>query len=481
MERYYGQSLRWGPCEPYATTPITRATYESDGVECARLTVPLDYRHPRGRTITLGLLRRPAGDPSARIGSLVVNPGGPGASGMTAAAGMAGTVAGTDLGRRFDLVGFDPRGVGASRPRVDCLTAAERDAQRLDSDVRTSQAAVARTEAEFRAYAAKCARRSGTELLAHVGTREVAKDLDVLRSALGDAGLTYLGYSYGTRIGAEYAEQFPRNVRAMVLDGAVDPDQNAVEALVSQASAFQRAFDSFASWCADRDSCALGDDPDRAVARYQELTRPLVHRPVPAGDGRKLSYSDATTGTIQALYDEGEWEQLNHALLRLSQGNGRPLLELADSYYGRTGRGGYSGIMDAFDAIRCVDDSRITSRARRAAADRRYRRAAPFLDDGYPVGGARGPCAFWPVPVTADEVPPDAAELPTTLVISTTGDPATPYAAGARLARVLGARLLTFEGTQHTVFLRGNRCVDNAGIRYLVELRPPRQGARCHD
>ncbi len=479
LERYYGQPLHWGECEPYATTPITRATYEAPGIECARLTVPLDYARPQGRTITLGLLRRPAGAPHERIGSLVVNPGGPGASGMLSAAGLARTVAGTDLGRRFDLVGFDPRGIGASTPRVDCLTGAERDAVRLDSDAVTSPGAVARTEREHRDYVAKCARRSGTELLAHMGTRDVAKDMDVLRSALGDARLTYLGYSYGTRLGAEYAEQFPGNVRAMVLDGAVDPDQNAVEAMVSQAAGFQRAFDAFAQWCTDRELCALGDDPGRAVAKYQRLTRPLVREPAPVGDGRELSYSDATTATLQALYDEATWEELNNGLLQLAQGRGGLLMDLADSYFGRTGRGTYSGIMDAFDAVRCVDDRRVTSRARMLEADRRYRRAAPFLDDGYPASGARGPCAFWPVPVTADRGRPEAARLPTTLVVSTTGDPATPYAAGARLATTMGARLLTFEGDQHTVFLQGNRCVDEAGIRYLVDLRLPPGGTRC--
>lgn len=479
LERYYGQSLEWGPCAEYATTPRTRSAYRNRRLECTRLTVPMDYSEPRGRSLTLGVLRKPAGQPSRRVGSLVVNPGGPGASGMTMAAGLSGTVAGTELGRRFGLVGFDPRGIGASLPRVNCLTADGRDAERLDSDANTSPSAVARTESENRAYAARCARRSGTELLANMGTRDVAKDMDVLRSALGDEKLTYLGYSYGTRIGAEYAEQFPGNVRAMVLDGAIDPKQDTVQSMVAQAAGFQRAFDAFAAWCAPRASCALGDDPSRAVGVYQRLTRPLVRRPVPTAGDRRLSYSGATTATIQALYSPSTWPRLNDGLLQLERGNGQILLGLADSYYGRADNGQYSGITDSFDAVRCVDDPRITDRARKREADRRYRRAAPFLDDGYPPSGARGPCAFWPAPVTGDTVPPDPAKLPPTLVLSTTGDPATPHEAGVRLAKTLGGRLLTFRGTRHTVFLRGNSCVDDAGIRYLVDLKLPPEGTRC--
>ncbi|RCW40679.1 alpha/beta hydrolase family protein [Halopolyspora algeriensis] len=479
LGEYYGQALEWGPCAEYATSNRTRAAFRKGSVECARLTVPLDYSDPQGRTITLGVLRKPASDPTRRIGSLVVNPGGPGASGMLMAAGLAGPISSTELGTRFDLVGFDPRGIGASEPRVNCLTDAERDAERLDSDADTSPAGIAQTERENRAYAAKCAQRSGTELLANVGTRDVAKDMDVLRSALGDTKLTYLGFSYGTRIGAEYAEQFPGNVRAMVLDGAIDPDQSKVAELVAQGAGFQQAFDKFAAWCSRQDNCALGNDPARAVSVYQQLTRPLVEQPIDAGAGRKLSYSDATTGTIQALYSERLWGQLNTGLLQLAQGRGQALKALADAYYGRGKNGSYSGTTDAFDAVRCVDDRRLTDRARLREADRRYRQAAPFLDNGHPPSGARGVCAFWPVPVTADDRDPEAAKLPTTLVISTTGDPATPYEAGAELADTLGARLLTFEGTQHTVFLQDNACVNEAGIRYLVTLEPPQEGTRC--
>nr|BFF00646.1 alpha/beta hydrolase [Streptoalloteichus tenebrarius] len=479
LERFYGQPLTWGACESFATTAEDRDAFRKPGLECARLTVPLDYGDPGGRTITLGLLRRPAEDQGARVGSLVLNPGGPGASGMSTAANLARTVSGTELGRRMDLVGFDPRGVGASEPQVRCLTDQERDAERLDNDVDTSPRGVEQTENEERDYVGKCAERAGRDLLATMGTRDVAKDLDVLRSALGDPKLTYLGYSYGTRIGTAYAEAFPTNVRAMVLDGAVAPAQDPVAELVAQGAGFQRAFTAFATWCAQQPQCALGNDPARAVPAFRRLVDPLVDHPAPVDGGRKLSYGDATTAVIQALYAESYWKTLDHALRQLAEGRGTELMAFADVYYGRGSDGRYSTTMDAFTAVRCVDDPRLVDRNVRKEADRRYREAAPFLDDGRGASGALDACAFWPVPPTSQPHQPKVDGLPDTVVISTTGDPATPYQAGVDLAKALHARLLTHEGEGHTVFLQGVRCVDDAVTRYLVDLQLPADGATC--
>ncbi|MGW3471341.1 alpha/beta hydrolase [Saccharopolyspora sp. NPDC000995] len=479
LERFYGQALSWGPCGPYATTDSDRDAYQKAGLECARLEVPMDYAGPQGQTINLGLLRKPATGPGQRIGSLVVNPGGPGASGMSTAASLASSVSDSELGQRFDLVGFDPRGVGASEPAVHCLTGPERDAERLDSDADTSPAGVAQTEQEERDYVAKCAERTGLKMLANVGTREVARDIDVLRSALGDEKLNYVGYSYGTLIGSEYAETFPTNVRTMVLDGAIDPRQSTVDQLVAQGAGFQRAFNDFAAWCAKRQRCALGTDPSRAVVAFQQLTRPLVDHPVPAGGGRELSYKDASMAAIQALYAPSLWENLDSGLAELRQGSGRTLLALADKYYSRDGGGQYSNTSDAFDAVHCVDDQRVEDPNIVREADRRYREAAPFLDNGHPPSAARDKCAFWPVPATGETTEPEVGALPPTLVISTTGDPATPYQAGVRLAKALHGRLLTFEGTQHTVFLQGVSCVDEATTKYLVGLTLPPEGKRC--
>lgn len=479
LEKFYGQQLAWGPCADYATSDTDRAAYQDPHLECARLTVPMDYADPQGRTVTLGLLRSPATDPQQRIGSLLVNPGGPGASGMSTAASLTSQVRSGALGEAFDLVGFDPRGVASSEPQVRCLTDQEWDAERLDSDADTSPAGTAQTERENREYVAKCAERSGEQLLANMGTRDVVKDVDVLRSALGDPKLNYLGYSYGTRIGSEYAEQFPANVRSMVLDGAIDPNKDVVRSQVEQGAGFQRAFDAFADWCAGQDSCALGPDPRRATESFQDLVRPLNERPVPAGEGRQLSYSDATTAAIQSLYSQSLWEPLNTGLAELSRGRGDLLMQLADTYYERSPDGSYANITDAYNAVRCVDDQRVTDPRVLAEADRRYREAAPFLDDGQPATSGTETCASWPVPVTGEPGPARAEGAPPPLVISTTGDPATPYQAGVDLANALHGGLLTFEGTQHTAFLQGSSCVDGKASQYLLNGRLPEPGTRC--
>ncbi|ASU78054.1 alpha/beta hydrolase [Actinopolyspora erythraea] len=482
LQRYYQQSLDWGDCASYATTPPrAEKLFGTDGLECARLTVPLDYDEPDGETAEIGVLRRPASDEQARIGSLVSNPGGPGASGMTSTAARVSKVKSTELGERFDMVGFDPRGVGASTPRVECLTDEEKDEARLDSEVVTSEAAVERIEKANRRYAAECGERSGEKLLANVGTDSVARDMDVLRAALGDEELTYLGYSYGTRLGAEYAERFPERVRAMVLDGAMAPGNwDRAEMNLRQAAGFQQAFDSFAQWCARQRRCALGDDPDRAVERYHEITRPLIGSPASTVyDGRELSYADAEIGLVQALYSKQYWQPLNTGLSRLANGDGSVLLQLADLYHGRAEDGSYSNMMAVYTAVTCVDADRIGGRKDYREFNRKYRRAAPFTDNGHPVSSARDACAFWPVPETGDKPEPRPEKLPETLVISTTGDPATPHENGRRLADALGGGLLTYEGEGHTVFLHGNDCVNEAGTRYLVELKVPEQGKRC--
>ncbi|MDX8037024.1 alpha/beta hydrolase [Lentzea sp. BCCO 10_0856] len=476
LEKYYGQQLGWQDCAPFATTGSSRSAFGNKrDVECTRLQVPLDYAKPDGDTITVGVLRYKA--TGEKIGSLLINPGGPGASGMAAAAGMVSDYRKTDLAKRFDLVGFDPRGVGASEPAVKCLTGPERDAERLDLDIDTSPAGIAQTEQENKAYAEKCAAgtKFGASMLANLGTRDVVKDMDVLRSALGDAKLSYVGYSYGTRIGTEYAETFPQNVRALILDGAVDPTQDQLASLVAQAAGFQKAFNEFVKWCKEKGDCPLGDD---ANTSFRQLTTPLIQKPVTVGD-RKLSYNDAITAAIQALYSEQLWPLLLDGLKELKNGRGRVLISLADAYLDRDDQGNYSTITDSFNAVHCVDDQRLTDKNALLDTAKKYKEAAPFLDDGNPPGAALDSCAFWPAPVSARTGPPKADGIPPLLVISTTGDPATPYEAGVNLAKALNSRLLTYEGVQHTVFLQGVGCVDNAGVKYLIDQTLPADGTRC--
>ncbi|WP_246127563.1 alpha/beta hydrolase [Amycolatopsis rhizosphaerae] len=481
LDRFYQQKLTWGACGPFATDEDSAQAFRAPGVECARLTVPLDYARPQGDTITVGVLRHRATHPEDRIGSLVMNPGGPGGSGMEAAARLIPRTTGNAIGLRFDLVGFDPRGVGASQPRVRCLTDAERDADRAEyrGDGTTHDSAAV-WSAEARDFDSKCTQRTGhgAELLANIGTRDVVKDLDVLRAVLGDEKLSYLGYSYGTQIGYSYAEAFPRNVRVMVLDGAVDPTQSQVDSLVAQGEGFARSFGLFATECSRHPGCALGDDPARAPDVFDGLVRRLLVAPAEAG-GRKLTYDDAVTAVIEAMYSRQLWPSLSTGLSQLKTGNGSGLLRLADAYYERGADGRYSSLQDAYYAVRCVDNPRLSDPSAIAEAHRRMLATAPFLGGGRPDEGEPDVCANWPVPSTSQPHRPIAPGLPPPLVISTTNDPATPYQAGVNLAAELGGGLLTFDGTQHTAFLHGSTCIDINALAYLVDGTLPPPNTHC--
>lgn len=470
LETFYTQTLEWESCDRYNTD----GSELGSAVECAMVTVPLDYADPEGRTIEVAISRTKA--TGEKIGSVLMNPGGPGSSGLY----LAGQAEGTAVADRFDRIGFDPRGIGASEPEVRCLTSEEVDQERREPDVDVSPEGIAATEAEHRDYAAQCVERTGADVLEHVGTREVVRDMDVIRAVLGDEKLTYIGYSYGTRIGTAYAEEFPSNVRAMVLDGALDPDQSPVDEAVAQGAAFQTAFDAFAADCAQTETCPLGTDPAQAVAQFRSLVDPLIDRPADTTDPRGLSYDDAITGAQQALYSQQLWRLLRAGLNELRDGRGDTLLRLADTYSGRLEDGSYTNIDDAFNAVRCVDGPPTTDRAAADEADARFRAAAPYLDDGRATGSAPlDLCAFWPVPNTSDPHIVDVEGLPTLVVVSTTNDPATPYQAGVELAAQLRADLVTYDGTQHTVAFSGVDCIDEPLVNYLVELVPPEGGLRC--
>jgi pimeloyl-ACP methyl ester carboxylesterase len=455
LQKFYAQKLAWSGCAPF---------------ECAYLEVPLDYSKPDGEIARLALLRQKASQPGQRIGSLVIHPGGP-APGTDFAAGLAKQVENTVVGQRFDIVGFDQRGLGNSEPAIECLTPRDMYASLTGEVVDDSPAGVERQEADARDYAAKCAQRSGTDLLANVGARDVARDMDILRSALGDQQLTYLGYSYGTRLGSTYAEQFPRNVRALILDGAMDPNQSNAEWEVAQAASFQQAFDTFAGWCATQRPCPLGYDPKAATDTFQKLVRPLIDTPLPLPDGNTLTHYDAIAATSGAMYSPEWWEPLRQGLVELADGRGEDLMRLAENnnpYFS-----------DAGTAVFCVDDKPVTDPAAALQFSERRIAAAPYEDDGRGPSAARDVCAFWPVPHTMEAHQPNVAGLPQALVVSTTGDPATPYQDGVDLATALGARLLTVHGTQHGAALTGDQCVDDIVTRYLTDLELPPDGAQC--
>ncbi|MBU8819143.1 alpha/beta hydrolase [Mycolicibacterium goodii] len=466
----------WGSCAPWLANSAAIPT-----AQCGTLAVPLDWNNPdpQGAQAHLAVIRVPAtGD---RIGALLVNPGGPGASAVDTVAGMGAALAGTEIGQRFDLVGFDPRGVGHSTPQLRCRTDAEFDAYRREPMADYSPAGVAHIESLYRQFAQQCLDRMGAPFLANIGTASAVRDMDAVRAALGEQQISYLGFSYGTELGSAYAEAYPERVRAMVLDGAIDPALNPIDKTIRQMASFQKAFDAYAADCGKVVGCPLGNDPGQYVSRFHQLVDPLVARPGPTSDPRGLGYQDANTGTVNALYSARYWPFLTSGLLGLQRGtDAEDLLLLADDYQHRDKGGHYQNLQDAFTAIRCVDDPYPTDPAVWAEADRRIRDVAPFLSYGEFTGFApRDVCAFWPVPATSAPHPVTGPGPGKVVVVSTTGDPATPYQAGVDLARQMGASLISFDGKQHTVVFNGDACVDTAVLRFFTDLVSPPGNLAC--
>ncbi len=471
---------------PYSTAPVWSScagvvadVSQLPTAQCGTVAVPVDYAKPQGAQAQLAIIKVPATGP--RIGVLIVNPGGPGASAVDTVAGMGAALADTEILQRFDLVGIDPRGVGHSTPQLRCRTDAEFDAYRAEPMADYSPAGVAHIEELHQKFAAQCLDRMGPEFLANMGTAAAARDMDVVRAALGEDRINYLGFSYGTQLGSAYADRYPDRVRAMVLDGAVDPSLDPITESINQIAGFQRAFDKYAADCAESAGCPLGTDPAQFVGRYQQLVDPLVTRPAAASDPRGLGYQDAITGTVSALYSPRYWTYLTSGLLGLERGTDPiDLLSLADDYQQRDKDGHYKNRQDAFTAVRCLDADYPTDPAVWAEADKRAREAAPFLSYGEFTGYApRDVCAMWPVPPTSTVGPATSPGPGKVVVVSTTGDPATPYQAGVDLAGQMGASLISFAGIQHTVVFNGDACVDTAVVKFLVGSVVPPVGLRC--
>ena len=437
--------------------------------QCASLDVPLDYAAPSGPHIAIALERRPAGT-TRRIGSLVINPGGPGESGIL---NLSKDLALLPPGvlARFDVIAFDPRGVGQSSP-VHC-EGGSRGGPSPDP-VPTTPAGEDALLAVDRAYAAACLHGSGQILLDHVGTVDVARDLESLRRAVGDPGLTYLGLSYGTLLGATYAGLFPRNVRAMVLDGALDPSLTMADLAGAQAKGFQDALDAFFGWCAGNGACAWRPGPDPHGA-FEALVAAVRRRPLAVG-ARQVGPQEFYTGTFATLYARSFWPSLGRALAAVTAGDGSSMLGLYDGYE-RTGDPSFSG--DANNAVTCLDHPvpRDPSLYFQRAAE--ARRLAPDFGPLFAWGALT--CAVWPAhdaqarPVASISAPGS----PPIVVVGTTRDPATPYAWAQALARQLAhGVLLTRVGEDH-VAIFSSSCVRAFDETYLVTGVAPATGTVC--
>ncbi len=468
---YYGQRLDWTPCD--------------DGYECTTFRVPLDYDRPVDGDLTLAAVRAPAAPtpaggsaaPGERLGSLLLNPGGPGGSAVEYVEGVARTY---DAGvrARYDLVGLDPRGVGRSAP-VTCLSGDRMDAYTAVDITPDDPAEVDALVAAAKEFAEGCRQRSG-DRLGHLSTVEAARDLDVLRALLGDERLNYVGKSYGTFLGATYAGLFPGRTGRMVLDGAMDPSLDSLAGNRTQAGGFETAWAAFAKDCVQREDCPLGRTEQQAGEQLAALFAAADAHPLPTGDGaRPLTEAQATTGVIQAMYADFLWPRLRTALADARAGDGSALLGLSDDYYGREADGGYPNLMFANMAVNCLDlpaPFAGPDDAARAVPD--FERASPRF--GRDMAWMALTCAYWPVRPTGTPHTVRAAGAAPIVVVGTTRDPATPYGWARALAGQLeSGRLLTYDGDGHTAYGRHDGCLDGAVNRFLLGGEAPENGKTC--
>jgi len=459
---FYGQRLQWTGCQ--------------GGFQCSRLKVPVDYADPAGATTTLALVRLPTSAQGAdRLGSLVLNPGGPGGSGIEYARGAASVVS-DQVRAHFDVVGFDPRGVGTSDP-LQCLPDDAVDTFLTTDPTPDDPAEVARLEDEGRALGKGC--QAAGELAAHVDTRSVARDLDVLRAALGDAKLSYLGKSYGTYIGALYAQAFPARVGRVVLDGVIDPALTSDEVNAGQAAGFEQALRAYVADCLAGDACPLRGSVDDGVAQIQQLLARTDDAPLRTGTDRPLTEGLTYLALAYPLYARPLWPDLSSALIKAFAGDGSAMLTLADAYAQRRPNGSFEDNANTvIYAVNCLDrpDTDTPADVERIAAD--LSRTSPTFGRFLAWGSL--PCTTWPIPPVGTPGPVTAEGAGPILVVGTTRDPATPYAWAQSVARELSSgHLLTYDGDGHTAYRLGSACVDAAVDTYLLAGTPPQDGARC--
>jgi pimeloyl-ACP methyl ester carboxylesterase len=445
--------------------------------QCATMKAPRDWDDPEGDTIELALIRAKATGPGRRIGSLIFNFGGPGGSGVTALPAFGNDYA--KLRTRYDLVSFDPRGVGRSAP-VRCQNDRQLDAYFQQDATPDDTAERSELVENVEDFNEACEKNSG-KMLPHVLTTDAARDLDLMRQVLGDRKLHYFGISYGTELGGVYAHLFPRNVGRAVFDAVVDPTQTPDQGSLAQAGGFQRALDNFAEDCVSKaEECPIGNSAQDVKDRIARLLKDLDGRPVPGIFPRRLTQTVATSGIAQALYSQEFWDYLTEGLDQAYDGNGQILMLLSDTMNGRSPNGEYSNLAAANAAINCADDK---PRYDVAYVERRlpeFRAASPLFGE-YLAWGMLG-CTDWPVPGAADHPEVSAPGAPPILVIGNTGDPATPYEGARRMARALGRGVgveLTYRGQGHGAYDSKNKCVQDAVHGYLLDGKVPKAGTVC--
>lgn len=466
LEPYYSQVLRWTAC--------------GDGLQCTTATAPLDWNDPARDTIELALIRSVASGESA--GSLLVNPGGPGASGYDFIRDSIDYAVSERLRSSFDVVGFDPRGVNRSSA-VSCYD----DPAQLDeflfglpatTEPVGSAAWLAEGAAKNAAFGKACLENTG-ELLGYVDTVSAARDLDLLRAALGDTTLNYLGYSYGTLLGATYADLYPTKTGRLVLDGAVDPATTDFDVTSVQAQGFESALRAYLADCATGESCPFTGSVDDSMEKVRGLLDSLDESPLRASDGRQLGSATMFTAIILPLYSEDNWPYLNDLFAGVQSGDPEVAFQLADSYYARTPEGTYTdNSTEAFIAINCLDYQQTSTPESLAAEAATLADLAPTFGPSMSYGGTS--CANWPFASTRVREPIAATGSAPILVVGTTNDPATPYIWAQSLADQLeNGYLLTYNGEGHTAYNKSNACVNDTVDNYVIDGTVPTSDPQC--
>ena len=461
--------LRWSPCG-------------DAGAECATARVPLDYDKPHGRTLDVAVTRVKATNPQRRIGSLFFNFGGPGAPAAVYVEAFGADLFPT-LSDRFDIVGIDPRGTGDSEGAIDCQVDQETEgvySQPFETPLNLDVGDMIRKD---RRYIERCLQMSDTSLLPHFTTADTARDFDFVRRALGERRLSYLGFSYGTFLGATYASLFPDRYRALVLDGALDADRYINRPLLSlreQTAGFERAAGRFLQACAANQAACSGFGGEDPWMALDELIERAEAAPLPAAQGRPVDGDDVRAAVSTAIYSKFAWPALGAALAAGEDGNGTPLRDLVDGFYLRNPDGSHDPLLDRYFNLGALEQRYPRDlRTYLEAGDHSWGLFDHFWwNHGY-VELAWG---LYPIdPQDAYYGPFKASRrAPTALVIGTTYDPATPYRGSVRLTRDLGnARLLTMRGDGHTAYGGNSECIDEAVDAYLEDGVVPAPGTTC--
>ena len=439
--------------------------------ECGQLAVPFDYDNPSADSFVLSLMRRPAEIPASRIGSLLVNPGGPGFGG-TAVAEQAEWYFSTELLEQFDVVGWDPRGTGASTPAVDCTEDYDRyfGIDSPPNDEVAKQKMIDLTQE----FVDLCVERNG-EMLKYISTEASARDMDSIRKALNEDKISYFGFSYGSELGATWVTLFPDTVRAAVFDGASDPNANGFDQAISQLKGFEQQLTAFLADCAKRVSCKIYNN-GKPAALFDQLAVDIDTKPiVVSSDRTPVTQGVFYTAVVQAMYSNTLWPQLETALADAAKGNGAQLLALYDDYFQRQPDGSYGNELEAFLAISCLDDPEGSTVADVDADVARFAAAAKRLGENFGYGYA---CALWPHRV-AERVVVTGKGAGPIVVIGTTGDAATPLASTRKAAKNLEQGVLVIvEADRHTGYGL-NSCVVQNVDAYLISLKAPKNETYC--